>query len=840
MVTGMTGIEAMRKSAENYINMCRERGMTPKFESFTGDENYWKLLIDRKMINQKTGKLIQQKPVKAVFDFAEIRKVVDETVENYDSGLESRALAYIVENWDSVGDKIKELEKAKKASKTKAVKNVDTLANEMLAAQQKGTEQKLAAVSEDLTAADKRELAVGDVISMKQQKNLFADRQTGEIVKYSVVNDRTEIEPLRNPDGSIKYVYKAFYAMDGKLYPPMVANLTDQEKKSVRGAASGTMRSIDTPVGVWLRADVGTLGRYRNDATEYDVMFRKLWSGTSKPVVELKKRFKQLGIDGSKNRELAMRELEKVVPKLAQASKTKIVEKKGDLVRNSAGRLSVENAKGGDTLAFRPGWHLGEWPDAKQFNKDSKLGKKSVMPDGLVFAKCMIAGAVDYQLDAMSYGVKENGKYDRTQAGLPTVPDNGYYKYRTNPDPKTAPWYITGAMKVVEILDDDDCARICAEYGVTADPRESFRKIDLAKYGLKRGPVTVPSDLKPYEKSQQSYKNDADLQAALSDPAYAGAYVKRSIDFDDPEILNEFERNGQSAEEYRKKENGEQNFSTVNSTQLALENPDVYDEIQVTYDEILQKTKGKDLEAALLEEVQKHQEDRQMWEHEAAVLTKLWKQNDRDYQKVRKALDRKRKRLKSEIDSMNSNPGMYTDIRILEQVAEETIEANLSAAEIGALSNFKRYLKDAKKFQKIIDDINENGGANTIQDRNRVKLAQQKIDDITPKLWTIANNRRLQDLIGRTREALIQKYGTIPEGENASRESNIPMQTSETTKVSRTARTAVEASGTTDEMAEKITEKVVEGGFSYQKKINQLRMYQVPIPLLSFPLSPLL
>ena len=163
-------------------------------------------------------------------------------------------------------------------------------------------------------------------------------------------------------------------------------------------------------------------------------------------------------------------------------------------------------------------------------------------------------------------------------------------------------------MKVVEILDDDDCARICAEYGVTADPRESFRKIDLAKYGLKRGPVTAPSDLKPYEKSQQSYKNDSDLQAALSDPAYAGAYVKRSIDFDDPEILKEFERNGQNAEEYRKKAGYEgggndrqgrdgspvssdvgQKFSTVNSTQLVLENPDVYDEIQVTFDEILQK-----------------------------------------------------------------------------------------------------------------------------------------------------------------------------------------------------------------------------------------------------------
>lgn len=73
-----------------------------------------------------------------------------------------------------------------------------------------------------------------------------------------------------------------------------------------------------------------------------------------------------------------------------------------------------------------------------------------------------------------------------------------------------------------------------------------------------------------------------------------------------------------------------QNFSTVNSTQPALENPDVYDEIQVTYDEILQKTKGKDLETALLEEARKHSEDLQLWEHEADALVKLRKNSERD------------------------------------------------------------------------------------------------------------------------------------------------------------------------------------------------------------------
>ena len=86
-------------------------------------------------------------------------------------------------------------------------------------------------------------------------------------------------------------------------------------------------------------------------------------------------------------------------------------------------------------------------------------------------------------------------------------------------------------------------------------------------------------------------------------------------------------------------------YSTVNSTQLALENPDVYDEIQVTYDEILQKTNGKDLEAALLEEAQKHREDLQMWEHEAAVLTKLWKQSEKNEAKLSKALSERRDRI---------------------------------------------------------------------------------------------------------------------------------------------------------------------------------------------------
>lgn len=141
--TGMSGIEAMRASAERYKEMCRERGLTPKFNQFADEDNYWKLLIDRKMINQKTGELIQQKPVKPIFDFKEIRRIVDSFVEDYQvsKGMEDRALQYISDRWDEIPGKIRDLKAKKKAAKaggSKSMTEVEKVANAVLAARQKG------------------------------------------------------------------------------------------------------------------------------------------------------------------------------------------------------------------------------------------------------------------------------------------------------------------------------------------------------------------------------------------------------------------------------------------------------------------------------------------------------------------------------------------------------------------------------------------------------------------------------------------------------------------------------------------------------------------------------
>lgn len=108
---------------------------------------------------------------------------------------------------------------------------------------------------------------------------------------------------------------------------------------------------------------------------------------------------------------------------------------------------------GSGKLAYRPGWHLGEIPYALQFNRmNPETGQRELFPANFVWAEVEYANDVDYQEEAMSYGMNASGKFQHSLAGLPRLPENGSYRYRTNPDPNTDPWIITGAMKVNRIL----------------------------------------------------------------------------------------------------------------------------------------------------------------------------------------------------------------------------------------------------------------------------------------------------------------------------------------------------------------------------------------------------
>ena len=456
--TGMTGIEAMRASAERYKQMCRERGLKPKFEQFAREDGYWKLLIDRKMVNQKTGKLIQQKAVTPTFDFDTVKSVVDQFVENYDSGLEARALNHIVENWDSIPKRIRDLKKQGSKKAKKASKAVDTLANQTLAAQ-----------PTVMQSARDEAIELSDVTT-----------------KFSL---REEAPPKR----TIK-AYKVFRVADGKLYPPKIANLTDDESLNKplsrdprKGKSRVTATGNDTPVGVWINADVGGIA----------------------------------------------------------------VDENGEAILNTNGRIKIYDLNGmkgnGDfdqktTLAFRPGWHLGSIPEAIQF-----LLGDGTMPDDLVYAECEIAADIDYQAAAMSYGVRPSGKFVHADAGLPAVPVDGYYKYKTNPKTDTHPWFISGAIKVNRIIGDAERRAICAKEGITIAPRYSGKDIEPTDI-WPSGQPAVAKDLTPYKKSQKNYENDQLLAKTMEKIKGLSAgnpklgYIQRELDFNSKGIIDEIEK----------------------------------------------------------------------------------------------------------------------------------------------------------------------------------------------------------------------------------------------------------------------------------------------------------
>ena len=141
------------------------------------------------------------------------------------------------------------------------------------------------------------------------------------------------------------------------------------------------------------------------------------------------------------------------------------------IVGNSkTGRPQVKNGGkgtqgGSGTLAYRPGWHLGLIPYAIQFNRKDENGEKTLFPKDFVWAEVEYAADKNYQKEAEAEGYTENGKYRHSYAGLKHLPTDGYYIYRTNPNPETDPWIITGAMKVNRILSKKEVDELVRKAG---------------------------------------------------------------------------------------------------------------------------------------------------------------------------------------------------------------------------------------------------------------------------------------------------------------------------------------------------------------------------------------
>ena len=162
---------------------------------------------------------------------------------------------------------------------------------------------------------------------------------------------------------------------------------------------------------------------------------------------------------------------------------------------SKTGRPQVKSTGSGN-LSYRPGWHLGDIPRAKQFDRLNKETGKYEFPKDFVWAECEYAMDVDYQPESDARGYErtkidkdgnvityKSDKYQHSLAGLPKLPTNGYYKYRTNPNPDTVPWVITGQMKVNRLLSDDEVNDILRKNGIEPIHRQGGDKT-LAELGL--------------------------------------------------------------------------------------------------------------------------------------------------------------------------------------------------------------------------------------------------------------------------------------------------------------------------------------------------------------------
>lgn len=162
---------------------------------------------------------------------------------------------------------------------------------------------------------------------------------------------------------------------------------------------------------------------------------------------------------------------------------------------SKTGRPKVKST-GGEPLAYRPGWHLGDIPRAKQFDRLNKETGEYEFPKDFVWAECDYAMDVDYQPESDAQGYMrtkrdeqgnvityKSDKYQHSLAGLPKLPKDGYYKYRTNPNPDTVPWVITGQMKVNRLLSDDEVNAILKKNGIAPIHRQGGDK-SLGELGL--------------------------------------------------------------------------------------------------------------------------------------------------------------------------------------------------------------------------------------------------------------------------------------------------------------------------------------------------------------------
>lgn len=185
--------------------------------------------------------------------------------------------------------------------------------------------------------------------------------------------------------------------------------------------------------------------------------------------------------------------------------------------------------------------------------------------------------------------------------------------------------------------------------------------------------------------------------------------------------------------------------------------------------------------------------------------------------------------ISDKVEQNQQRTDTLTDRDILAIAEKRGITETLSAGQVGTLQTFNKknaevgeLLKQKAKQEKILEDLQGTAKPDKqeiIKTQNRIKIIESQIRRESAKLREYEARDSVKGILEKVKPAVekklieerkkeLAKYGTIPKGEKAVRESNLPQSTDGKNKVSRTARTVYEAGVTPEDFAELIDKEV--------------------------------
>ncbi len=203
-------------------------------------------------------------------------------------------------------------------------------------------------------------------------------------------------------------------------------------------------------------------------------------------------------------------------------------------------------------LAFRPGWHSGDLPMASHIGGKTSRDKTKpdYRPDNQVWALVELPADVDWQTTANERATRnKNGEIiPRTAHITDQIPNDGHYRYKTNPN-MTGDWLISGSMKVIRVLSDNEVTAINAEAGLADLPRVSPRVDEGVFYqrGREQRPgKPVPDSVLDVSKLENSFEfagsqqfaTNRDLKVAIQDRVNTAAKAA-GVDLSDFSVATE-------------------------------------------------------------------------------------------------------------------------------------------------------------------------------------------------------------------------------------------------------------------------------------------------------------